>query len=180
MKKSLGLIAGILMAGTMMVPAAHAQQPYIGLGVGGFSLDSGGNSNTALGAYLQAGEDFMPYLGGELRLGTTDSAGNAKMNWFFGAYARPKYDVTADLTLYGLLGLTVARTSYISATTFRSQGKTQTDFSYGLGADYWAANQYTVGAEWMRYQSQADTATKNTSFSGLNIDGFVIDAKYHF
>ncbi|HXH64034.1 MAG TPA: porin family protein [Mariprofundaceae bacterium] len=180
MKKHLALIAGILMAGAMMVPAAHAQQPYVGLGLGMFSLDPGGNSNTAMGAYLQVGDDFMPYLGGEVRLGTTDSAGNAKMNWFVGAYAKPKFDVTGDLTIYGLLGLTVARMTYTSATTFISQGKTKTDFSYGLGADYWVGSQYTLGAEWMRYESQADTATKNTSFGGLNVDGFVIDAKYHF
>ena len=180
MKKTLVLIAGIWMAGTAMVPAAHAQQPYVGVGIGSFSLDPGGNSNAALGAYLQVGDDFMPYLGGEVRLGATGSAGNAKMNWFVGAYAKPKFDVTGDLTLYGLLGLTVARTTYTSATTLRSQGKTRADLSYGLGVDYWAGAQYTVGAEWVRYQSQADTATKNTSFGGLNVDSFVIDAKYHF
>jgi opacity protein-like surface antigen len=180
MKKILVLIAGILMAGTTMVPAAQAQQPYVGLGVGLFSLDPGGNSNTALGTYLQAGADFMPYLGAEVRLGTTTSAGNAKMNWFLGAYAKPKFDLTGDLTLYGLLGLTEARTSYTSATTFRSQSKTQADLSYGLGIDYWASAQYTVALEWVRYQNQADTATKNTSFSGLNVDSFVLDAKYHF
>jgi opacity protein-like surface antigen len=181
MKRYLVLMAGILMAGTAMVPVAHAQQPYVGAGIGVFSLNPGASNDSAVGAYLQAGNDFQPYLGGEIRVGTTDSANNsAKLNWFVGVYLKPKYDVTPDLTLYGLLGLTTMRTTYTSQTTNRSQGTTKTDFSFGLGADYWAANQYTVGFEWVRYESRADTTTKNTNFGGLNIDSYVLDAKYHF
>lgn len=181
MKKLLVLSAVTLMVGSFMPESACAQQPYVGVGLGMFSMDPGGNSNSALGAYLQAGEDFAPYLGGEVRIGTTDRASNnAKMNWFVGAYLKPKYDFSSDLSIYALLGITLARTSYISDRTGYFQQKTKADVSYGLGFDYWAGAQYTVGAEWVRYQSQADSVTKNTNFGGLNIDSFIVDAKYHF
>lgn len=180
MKKILVLMVTMLTAGISMVPAAHAQHTYAGLGLGAFTLDPGAASKTAFGGFLQLGDDFLPYLGGEVRLGTTDKASNAKVNWFVSAFAKPRLDVSQDLTVYGLLGFTVLRTGYVSATTNVSQHSSKADFSYGLGADYWVGPQATVGAEWVRYAAQADAATKNTSFKGLTVDSFVVDAKYHF
>lgn len=180
MKRILVLMLAMLMGGLSVVPAAHAQHPYAGVGLGAFTLDPGGAGKTAFGGFLQLGDDFYPYLGGELRIGTTDKASNAQMNWFVSALAKPRFDVSADLTVYGLLGVTVMRTSYVSATTLLNQHASKADISYGLGADYWVGPQATVGAEWVRYANRADSATKNSSFKGLTVDGFVIDAKYHF
>ena len=181
MKKGLLLIAGMLMAGVAMVPAAQAQQPYLGVGIGAFELDPGGQNKLSTGIMMQLGDDFLPYLGGEIRVGTTDKANNrSRVNWFAGAYAKPKFDVSQDLTVYGLLGVTTLRANYTSATTLRNQAATKTDFSYGLGLEYWLGYQFTVNLEWVRYASRADAATKDTNFHGLNVNGYTLSAQYHF
>lgn len=181
MKKALVLIAGMLTAGMSVVPAAHAQQPYLGVGIGAFELDPGGQNKMATGIMMQLGDDFSPYLGAEIRVGTTDKANNRSIvNWFAGAYAKPKIDVSQDVTLYGLLGVTAMRASYSSLTTNQYKAVTKADFSYGLGIEYWAGYQWTVNAEWVRYASRADAATKNTSFRGLTVNGYTLSAQYHF
>ena len=181
MKKGLFLIAGMLMSGLTMVPAAHAQQPYAGVGIAAFDLDTGADRKLASGVFLRLGDDFSPYLGGELRLGTTDRASNgSRVNWFVGAYAKPKIDVSQDVTLYGLLGVTEMRADYTSRTTNQALHSTKANFSYGLGIEYWSTNQVTVNADWVRYASRADAATKNTLFKGLTIDSYSFSAVYHF
>jgi opacity protein-like surface antigen len=181
MKKGLVLIAGMLMSGLTMMPAAHAQQPYAGIGIAALDLDTGADRKLTSGIFLRLGDDFSPYLGGELRLGTTDRASNgSRVNWFAGAYAKPKIDISQDVTLYGLLGVTAMRADYTSLTTNLPLSSTKASFSYGLGIEYWAANQLTVNADWMRYASHADVATKNTSFKGLTIDSYSVSAVYHF
>lgn len=181
MKKGLVLIAGMLMAGMSMVPAAHAQQPYAGVGIAALDLDTGADRKLTSGFFLRLGDDFSPYLGGELRLGTTDRASNgSRINWFVSAFAKPKIDVSQDVTLYALLGVTEMRADYTSQTTNRALSSTKANFSYGLGIEYWAANQLTVNADWVRYASRADAATKNISFKGLTVDSYSLSAVYHF
>lgn len=181
MKKSLALAAGLLMSVLSMVPVARAQQPYLGVGLGLFQLDPGANRKMTSGVIIQAGDDFFPYLGGELRFGGTDKASSrARVNWFAGAYAKPKFDVSQDLTLYGLLGVTTMHASYVSVTTNQNQSSTKADFSYGFGLEYWSGYQVTVNAEWMRYASHADNLTKDSNFHGLNVDAYSIMAQYHF
>ena len=181
MRKSLVLIAGMLMAGMASMPAAHAQQIYAGVGLGAFELDPGSQNKLATGVMLQLGDDFFPYLGGEIRVGTTDKASNHSiLNWFAGVYAKPKVDVSQDVTLYGLLGVTALRASYTSQTTGLYQHSTKADFSYGLGVQYWAGYQVSLNAEWVRYATRADAASKNTAFKGLNVNGYTLSAQYHF
>lgn len=181
MKKVLVLIAGMLMSGLTMVPIAHAQQSYAGIGIAALTLNTGGDSKMTSGAYLRFGDDFSPYLGGEVRLGTSNKASNgSRVNWFAGAYAKPKIDISRNVTLYGLLGVTALRADYTSLTTNQPLHATKASFSYGLGAEYWAANQITVDADWVRYASDADAATKNTGFKGLTVDSYALSAVYHF
>jgi opacity protein-like surface antigen len=181
MKKGLFLIAGMLMSGLTMVPAAHAQQVYAGVGLGAFELDPGSQNKLATGVMLQLGDDFFPYLGGEIRVGTTDKASNhSVLNWFAGVYAKPKIDISEDVTLYGLLGVTAMRASYPSLTTGLYQHSTKADFSYGLGVEYWSTNQVTVNADWVRYATRADAATKNTAFKGLDVNSYTLGVQYHF
>ncbi len=66
---------------------AYANDPYVGLGIGAFNINNGVTKKAAFGTFLQVGDDFSRYLGGEVRLGTSGRTGEE-----FPLQARTKVD----------------------------------------------------------------------------------------
>lgn len=172
--------AGVLALG--ISAPAYANDPYVGLGVGVFNIDTGAAKKTAFGSYLQVGDDFSQYIGGELRIGT--SARNnqhAKVDWFGAAFLKPRYEFNDQLMGYALIGVATVRGSY-AAPGGLNQKKTRSGIGYGLGLQYRASENLSLGGEWSHLLSKpkATAATINTSFQGVSTSIFTATVKYHF
>jgi len=156
---------------------------YSGIGLGLFQLDAGVGKKSTFGTFLQLGNDFMPYLGAEIRVGTTAKAtkNNEKMQmeWLVAHYLKPKFDVSDDFVLYGLAGFAVNHTS-LQVSTANKLKKTNISLSYGIGAQASIGDHFRLGAEWVRYARKTDAALRTTSFQGLSADGFVGTLQYLF
>jgi len=172
----------ILVALFICSAPAHAER-YVGLGLGLFELDAGANKKSTFGSYLQLGHDFMPYLGAEIRLGGTASASSGaekvRMDWFVAHFLKPYVEVSSDITLYSLIGFTVNHTSFRPSAVSKLN-KTNISFSYGLGAEIAITDSIRLAGEWTRYATEADAATRATTFKGLDVNGFVSTIKYEF
>jgi len=147
---------------------ALEMQPYAGAGVGFFNY--GKVNNAAFGLYVSGGADFpeTEYFGAEIRLGTAfeadklgGSAGAVTLesydiDYFLAALGKAKYAVLPEVHVYGLLGLTVAGWSHElrrGGVLQIGDSGTDADISLGVGADYRLRNEWLVGIEWLRYNS---------------------------
>ncbi|HKJ83108.1 MAG TPA: porin family protein [Mariprofundaceae bacterium] len=182
--------------GLLTAPAAASAQefmfePYAGAGVGGFLLNDGNGSNFVFGGYGEIGAKLAQYMAIEGRFGTAGSktkydavvGANVKnqVDWFASYLFKPQVILARGLRFYGLLGATTLKSS-ITATGSTKVSKTNTDFSYGVGMEYSPNddNLY-VGAEWMRYASSESHATlTTTTYSGMNMQGYVATLRYAF
>jgi len=182
-------IIAALAAVTMGATAAQASDPYVGIGVGGFNIDNGVNKKMAAGEFLQVGDDFSEYLGGEIRIGTSgrtndDQIGQpqTKIDYFVAAYAKPKYAMTEQFTAYALLGVASVRSSFVAPGSLL-QKKTRTGIAYGLGVDYRFNEAISFGAEWSHMLTKpknVTAATINTNFQGVSSSVYTANLKYHF
>ena len=103
-----------------------------------------------IGLTGRIGYDFMDYLGAELR-GTygiaKDSGSKFKQ---IGGYLKPNYDVTDDINLYGLLGLSKTNPGVGS----------NTGFSYGAGLDYGLTEKVSVFTDVVNYMKKSGTSSQ--------------------
>lgn len=173
---------------TMGATSAYATDPYIGIGVGGFNIDTGVQKKMAAGEYLMVGDNFSQYMGGEVRIGTSgrtndDKLGlpQAKIDYFVAAYAKPKYDVNENFMVYGLLGVAMVRSSY-SVPGALLQKKTRTGIAYGLGVDYRYNDAFSFGGEWshMLTKPKNTAASIGTNFKGASSSVYTATLRYHF
>ncbi len=165
-------------------------KPYAGVGLGVFELDPGANKKVTFGGYGFAGAELHEYFAAEFRAGLTGKKEREelgpltetfKVDWFLSVFAKPKIAISSDFELYGLVGLTSIKTSFTPLASVIQASSTNTGFSYGIGAAYQIMDQLKVGAEWVRYSSNADAATKNTAaFKGMDVNGFTATASYQF
>ncbi|HXH71313.1 MAG TPA: porin family protein [Mariprofundaceae bacterium] len=181
-------IIAALAAATLGATAAQASDPYVGIGVGGFNIDNGVSKKMAAGAYLQVGDDFSQYLGGEVRIGASDRTGQAfplqaqtRIDYFAAAYLKPRYELNEQYTVYGLLGVATVRASYAAPGTLQ-QKKTRNGFAYGLGIDYRYNENVSFGAEWshMLTKPSITPAAIGTNFQGVSSSVYTASLKYHF
>lgn len=184
MKKA-WLIAAIAALLPLQAEAADVK-PYLSAGVGLFELDPGQEKKSAFGGYVAGGAELHELLDAELRLGTTNAnsvannIGNkSKVDWMVSALAKPKIEIARDIIIYGLVGATALKASYTRAGAAQ-QSKTGVAFSFGAGGSFVLSDQAELGAEWLRYSTKANVATKNTNFGGLDVNGFVVNLNYRF
>ena len=104
-----------------------------------------------VGVTGRLGYDFMNYLGAELR----GTAGIAKENGSkfkqVGGYLKPNYDLTDDLNLYGLAGISKTNGAFTP---------TETGFSYGAGLDYGISDKVSVFTDVVNYMKKSNTASQ--------------------
>ncbi|MDQ6968940.1 MAG: outer membrane beta-barrel protein [Mariprofundus sp.] len=189
MKKLLLSLTALLCMQASIASATEIK-PYAGVGLGVYELDPGANKKATFGGYGFFGADLHEYFAAEFRAGLTGKKGREelgpltetfKVDWFLSLFAKPKIAISSDFELYALLGVTSIKTSFTPLASVVQASSTKTGFSYGLGASYQIMDQLKLGAEWVRYSSNADAATKNTAaFKGLDVNGFTATLAYQF
>ena len=99
------------------------------------------------------GYDFMDYLGAELRgtvgLAKIDNPRRFKQG---GAYLKPNYDITDEMNVYGLLG--------VSKTNHAGTAPASTGFSYGLGANYGVTDEISIFTDLVNYMKKSNTPSE--------------------
>jgi len=152
-------------------------KPYAGIGIGAFGLEykdpdaAISQKSTVFGGYAKFGADIGDYLGIEVRVGTTSSGtqsyptGTAEIpvpfdmkmssDYFISYLAKFQYPVTVDFKPYVMLGGTTAKIKGTVSVPLigysSSQSVTKTGFTYGFGANYYVAENLSIGGEWMQY-----------------------------
>ncbi len=182
--KTAFLAISVLACGSL----AQASEPYIGVGFGAFNLGSGVTKKAVGGGYLQLGDDFSEYFGGEIRIGKTGKTGEELtlqprmgIDFFAAAYLKPKYQFNDNWMGYALLGVATFRASY-SEPGLVTQKKTRTGYAYGLGLQYRVADDYSLGLEYshMLSKPKTDPVAIKTNFQGLEASSLSLSVKYHF
>lgn len=183
----ISMIAIGLAGGMALSQPAQATEPYVGVGLGSFVLNDGVNRQDTFGGYLQLGDDFSPYLGGELRIGASAKTKEetvpvarpaTQVDGFAAFFLKPKYTFAENWMGYGLIGLGTVRASYYPIGAAK-QTKTRVGLGYGLGLQYRMADQYSLGAEWSHLLSRPSRSA-GAAFQGLGVSMYTLSAKYHF
>ncbi len=143
--------------------SGYAGQPYVGIKVGKFNLDTDGASDpTAYGVY--GGYNFDPNFGVEVEYLGSDDANyyngdvDAKT---YGAYGTYRYAFANTGGLYAKGKLGVARTEIDASSTFPSRKVSEKDTSIagGVGLGYSINPDFGIEAEYDILGSDADLWT---------------------
>lgn len=156
------------------VGTAHAEGLYAGalLTRATVSVDDTGDTNpTAIGAKL--GMPVNKNFAVEARLGvglSDDSLGveNVKINNFVGVYGKGILPLSDKASVYGLLGYTQGKLK--SEGPFGSGSGSDSDVSYGIGADFAISGTTSVGVEWARLFKGED----------YKVDGLTLSVSFKF
>jgi len=194
-KVCFGILA-LCFLGSATTAAAAELKPYLGLGVGSFNVKYSertplGNldmSGETWGAFLKGGVQYGDYVGMELRAGTTgnvsslfppNTIGNAapldlkigseyQLSYLF----KPQYPVKERLSVYALLGGTMAKFLTKSSGGVQQSASTwKTGFTYGLGLEYQFRLNGSLAIEWVQYWTDVDMAITNAGRSKASIRG---------
>lgn len=141
---------------------AVAEQFYLGANVTQMNLDAGTDAEAEpVNLSVNAGYVIGQGVSAELRLGNTvssdeltDSDIEVEFNEAAGLFLRAAVPDTTTITPYALVGY-----SSISLETSDPDGDTEErdhDIAYGFGVEYKAANNLSVGVEWMDYYRKDD------------------------
>jgi opacity protein-like surface antigen len=138
---------------TAIVPALATVAPrdnfYVGLGVNAEQSNTHrfGKDRT-LGATAKMGYDVSKYLGLELRGSKSFTKEDPLTHdYSVGAYLKPQYPVTKDLTFYGLVGYGETKVTYeneLAEQGIANNETKQRGLSYGLGLDYMIDNSWSA------------------------------------
>ena len=172
----------LLLSACMAVPAAAAAaaagaEPgfYVGGGYTFATLDiDGASSNADVGAlFARGGYQINEYIALEARLGDgvqDDTVDGVKLEIdnMYGGYVKVGRPSEVGLYPYALLGYThvelKARVPGYSATSSDS------DVSYGIGADYWFSRQLSAGLEYANFYDK----------DGVKVSGLTLGMNYKF
>jgi opacity protein-like surface antigen len=186
--KKLGLAA--LLAAASAVPAvAGAQQNtmaeeanvmYGGAGLTWLGMEGPGSTeDNGVGLQGKIGYTFTPLLGveGHFGLGLTDGSDtffdpvngardvDLGVDYWAGVYGRAQFPVTQSVNVYGLLGL-----SYVEVDFSGFDEGSESDLSYGLGANYQLSEQLGAYAEWVSLVNK----------DNIEVSGLTVGAKFRF
>lgn len=156
-------------------PSDLSSRAYGGIDFSFLDLDAGsGVDDGATGARLRAGYMFTPIFGveGHFGIGLTDGSDSLpngrdvdlEAEHWYGLYARAQIPAWRQLNIYGLVGFTRV------SVDFEIQDDQETDFSWGVGADYMLNSRWGVQADYMRLVDKSNVEVKALS----------IGAKYLF
>jgi len=158
-------------------------KPYAGIGIGGYSIDTGGSTGTqtTFGGFGQFGADIGDYFGAELRLGTSGktsySSGGANidinLDYAFSYLGKIQAPITESIRIYTLLGGTTGQVTgkintpgfVFAASGTNTLSTSKTSFSFGGGFDFKIQDRLSIGAEYMRYYKDVSGFSGNLKFS---------------
>ena len=169
MKKT--MIAGAVVAALTMATAVSAKEgAYYGVGVTQQSIDDTGSGVDVMTLDGRFGAYFNENFSGEVRLGVgiTDDdyfGADVEMKHYYGAYLRAGVPVTDGFYPYAIAGYTKAKVEVSDFGVTASDS--ESDFSYGLGADFSVSKNVDITLEFMRYLDK----------DGVEIDGIGLGFK---
>ncbi|ACV26180.1 porin family protein [Kangiella koreensis] len=150
MKKT--MIAGAVIASLTMATAVSAKEGnYVGFGLSQQGLDTGFFDADMMTLDGKVGTYFNENFSGELRLGLgvqddTVFGTDVDIDNYYGAYVRFGAPVTDGFYPYAIAGYTNTKVGYSGGGS-----ESESDFSYGLGADMAITNDVDFTVEYMRY-----------------------------
>ncbi|MCC5882157.1 MAG: porin family protein [Halomonas sp.] len=122
-------------------------QGYIGADAMFWDLSNdAGPSGDSAGLRLRGGAQFNEFFGVEAHLGTGGSDGPVELDHLIGVYGKGIVPLSQEFRLYGLAGITE-----VDFDVDRQDG-----ISYGAGAEFDIAPNFSVGADYMRYLDRSD------------------------
>jgi len=204
------LLAATACITLLAAQSLHAQEIkvyYTALAVGAYSVEYTESRPTGSlsvkkssipAGLLKVGVD-APFWGAELRLGlmasatsNTFSAGtlgsasafniNLQASPFFSYLGKVQYPFSDAFKAYVLFGGTMANFSIkpSGTTVLFNSSATKTGFTYGLGAEYKATNDLSIGLEWIQYWTKVDMVVSTAGHSRASFGGFSMSASKSF
>lgn len=163
----------IVVSISMLSSLAHAQDNYFGGSVAFIDYSEGGLEDASLTAIFgRLGSDFNENFSGEIRAGvgigddSVDVFGNdvtVELDSMIGAYVRGGVRVSDMFFPYAVLGYTRGEIT-ASLSSFGSASETESDVSFGLGADLNFNRDFALNIEYTNYYDK----------DGVEISGFSI------
>lgn len=154
--------------------AVYPAKYYIGLSVAQASFDGETNGNVLknghpLGVIAKVGYDVSTYMALEARVGVgvkKDTIAQAEDKWktLWGAYLKPKVNLTKQVEAFGLVGYGAVNQK-INNNSVNSDG-----FSYGAGALYHLNQDWSMTVDAVRYATKGDNDT----------DAYALGLEYRF
>lgn len=169
MKKT--MIAGAVIASLTIATAVSAKEgSYFGFGATQHNLDGGFFDADVMTLDGKIGTYFNENFSGEFRLGlgmTDDDffGSDIEVENYYGAYLRAGIPVTDAFYPYAIAGY-----SNVKVGVSGGGSDSESDFSYGLGADFALTNDMDLSIEYMRYLDK----------DGGEIDGIGLGLKFKF
>lgn len=132
----------------VVVPVKKASPWYVGAGLMAARAKASNCEDITYGFMAKVGYDFSDYVGVEVR--------GARTNWDYeggkikhlGAFLKPQYPVSDELSLYGLAGY--AKTSLGTKRNFSDSG-----LAYGIGLDYKLNEEFSLFSDYERLLNDA-------------------------
>ncbi|HEY9030462.1 MAG TPA: porin family protein [Kangiella sp.] len=169
MKKT--MIAGAIIASLSLATAVEAKEGnYFGFGLTQHSLDAGFFDADVTTLDGKVGTYFNENFSGELRLGLgvqddTVFGSDIEIENYYGAYLRAGIPVTDGFYPYAIVGYTNTKVGVSGGGS-----DSESDMSYGLGADFAISDSVDFTAEFMRYLDK----------DGVEVDGIGLGFKFKF
>lgn len=136
----------------------------------------GGDGATPTAIAMIIGRQFNPNFAGEIRLGTNLASANVgdtditvEVSSYFGLYARGLIPVSDTVTFYGLLGYTNG-SSRVRLPNGYSESSSDSNVSYGFGADFKLSRSMSAGVEWGNF----------VRGDGYELSALGLNVKYQF
>ncbi|WP_018625426.1 porin family protein [Kangiella aquimarina] len=172
MKKT--MIAGAVVAALTMTTGVFAKEGnYFGFGATQHSVDAPDFEFDSMTIDGKIGTYFNENFSGELRVGlaaTDDSffGVDLEVKNYYGAYLRAGLPATDAFYPYAIVGYTKTK---VEASGFgETVSDSESDMSYGFGADFSLTNDMDLSVEYMRYLDK----------DGGEIDGIGLGIKFKF
>ncbi len=155
LKLTAALLAATLSSATFADNYFGANYSMVDLSV----VDLGGVDPTAL--QLKYGSMVHENVGieGRLGLGISDDSG-VDIDNFYGVYASFQLDPEATFNPYGILGFSKGKVSGFGGSVSES------DISYGIGADINVAESVAINIEWINYYDKDDVEATAINLGG--------------
>jgi len=170
-------------AQTPAVPVAAPADFYVGASLGLGKVNSYYYGKDTIGDLtLNAGYEINKFLAVELRATKGVKKGDQlKLDYSYGVYLKPKYQINSKFSIYGLLGYAKTKIVFENEEQFNgitNNYTTQNDISYGLGVDY------KINYDWSAYLEAVKLIDKKTTRVegpyAIKVNTLNVGVTYHF
>jgi opacity protein-like surface antigen len=172
---TIAAVSALLMLGTA-AQAQQAKSPLYGeLGYTVLTVKESSSGFSASPTALRGiiGYDLHPFVAveGMLAFGVSDDSDkgvNAKLQNAYGVFVKPKFNPNENFEVFGRLGWVKTKFKFSDSTG--SETQSESDFAYGVGANYHFNPRMSVGLDYMRYSKK----------DGVKVDGVTVSFGYRF